>query len=188
MKKINLDNGGFSLAEAIITVAILIYTLVALLVLFNNYSKIYNYQQTKIKIGNSAREAVKELRSAALQANQIVVSHDFFGTIYDTDQDTLVLKIPSIDGSGNIISEKYDYVVFYTTGKNLYRLIEVDAASSRSSGINQISDAVETITFAYDNTNLSLAIKIDADLEMQETSGGQNAVYQLHQKIYLRNK
>ncbi|MFH0930235.1 MAG: hypothetical protein V1814_03220 [Candidatus Moraniibacteriota bacterium] len=188
MKNKNQNNRCFSLAETIIATAILIYVLGALLVVYNNFFKVYSNQQTKIKIGNSAREAVKELQSAALQANQIIVSHDFSGTVYGADQDTLVLKIPSVDGSGNIVSGKFDYAVFYLTGKNLFRLVEADATSSRPSGLNKISDSVSTITFTYNNADLALATKIDVDMEMQKISGGQNVSYQLHQEIYLRNK
>ena len=188
MKKNKRYNRCFSLAETIIATAILIYVLGALLILYNNFFKVYSNQQTKIKIGNSAREAAGELQSAALQANQIIASYDFSGTVYSTDQHTLVLKIPSIDGSGNIVSEKFDYAVFYLIGKSLFRLVEADAASSRPSGLNKISDAVSTITFTYNNADLTLATKIDADMEMQKISGGQNVSYQLHQEIYLRNK
>jgi type II secretory pathway pseudopilin PulG len=188
MKKNKRHNRCFSLAETVIATAILIFVLVALLALFNNFFKTYSSQKTKIDIGNSAREAVKELKNAALQANQIAASHNFSGTTYSSDQYTLVLEIPSIDGSGNIVSGKYDYAVFYLTGTNLYRRIQADAASSRPSALNKISDVVSTITFTYNNADLALATKIDVDMEMQKISGGQNVSYQLHQEIYLRNK
>jgi hypothetical protein len=183
-----LNNRCFSLAETVIATAILIFILVALLALYNNYFKSYNNQEARIAMGGSAREAVKELQSAALQADQIVASHSFSGTTYTTNGNTVILEIPSIDGSGNIIDGKNDYVVFYLTGKNLYRRIEVDAASSRPSGQNKISDVVSTLSFVYDNADLSEATKIETDLEMQKISGGQNVSYELHQETYLRNK
>jgi Tfp pilus assembly protein PilW len=187
MKKKLTNKPGFSLIEAIFASAILIFVLGALVVLYVNFYKFYNRQQVEIKIGDSAREAAKELQSTVLQADQIKASHNFSGTTYTTGQHTVVLEIPSFDSSRNIVSGKYDYAVFYITGKNLYRLVEVDAASSRPSGLNQISDAVDTITFTYDNSDLSQASKIDTDLEMQEASSGQNVTYHLYQEIYLRN-
>ena len=116
-----------------------------------------------------------------------MTSHNFSGTTYSTDQHTLVLEIPSVDGSGNIVSGKHDYTVFHLTGKNLYRLVQADAASSRPSGLNQISDAVAAIIFTYNNSDLSKATKIDANIQMQTISGGQTISYNLHQEIYLRN-
>lgn len=178
---------GFSIIEAIFASAILIFVLGAFAVLYTNFSKFYNRQQAEINIGNSAREAVKELQSAALQANHIIASHTFSGTAYTTGQHIVVLEIPSIDGSGNIVSGKYDYVVFYLTGKNLYRRVEVDAASSRPSGLNKISDSVSMLTFTYNNPNLAQATKIDTDIQMQTVSGSQTISSDLHQEIYLRN-
>jgi hypothetical protein len=187
MKKKRLNKSGFSFIEAIFASAIFIFILTVFVALYANFSKFYDRQQTEIKIGTSAREAVKELQSWALQADQILSSHTFSGTTYSTDQHTLVLELPSIDGAGNIISGKYDFVVFYKSGKNLYKLVQADVSSKRTSGLNQISDAVTALTFTYNNPNLILANKIDSDIQMETTSGGQVISYHLHQEIYLRN-
>jgi hypothetical protein len=187
MKKKRSIISGFSAIEAIFASAILIFVLGVFVALYANFSKFYNRQQTEITIGNSARQAVKELQSAALQANQIITSHSFSGTTYATGEHTLVLEIPSIDSSGNIVIGKHDYAAFYLTGSNFFKLVQADAASNRSSGQNQISDAVSTLTFTYNNANLALANKIDTDIQMQTSSSGQTISYHLHQEIYLRN-
>lgn len=187
MEKKRPNKLGFSLIEAIFALAIFIFVLVTFVVLYINFSKFYDRQQTEIKIGDSAREAVKELQNAALQADQIVASHTFSGTAYSTGQHAVVLEMPSVDGSGNIISGKHDYVVFYVTGGNLFRIVQADAASNRTSGQNQLSDAVSALTFTYNSPNLAEASKIDSDIQMQTTSGGQTVLYHLHQEIYLRN-
>src|SRR4030065_1607532 len=113
--------------EAIITVSILAYIVVALLVLYTNYSKFYRFQQAKINTGGSAREAIKELQNAVLQTDNGMASHNFSGTDYSSGTNSVVLEIPSVDGSGNIVSGKFDYVVFYATGKDLYRRVQADA-------------------------------------------------------------
>jgi uncharacterized protein with LGFP repeats len=188
MKKSRINNRCFSLAEAVISVAVVIYIMVAFLVIYSNYNKFFNRQQAQIEIGNSAREAVKELQSAALQASQIKSSQVISGTTYTTGVHTVVLELSSIDGAGNIISGKFDYAVFYLTGNDLYRRIQVDAASSRHSSLNKLSDSVSTLTFTYDNPNLTLAAKIDTDMQLQATSGKDTLSYHLYQEIYLRNK
>ncbi|MCX6766717.1 MAG: hypothetical protein NT170_02970 [Candidatus Moranbacteria bacterium] len=188
MKKNRFDNRCFSLAEAVISVAVVIFILVAFLVIYSNYNKFFNLQQNEIALGNSGREAVKELQNAALQADKILASQTVSGTTYTTGAHTVVLEIPSIDGSGNIVSGKDDYAVFYLTGKSFYRRIQADAASSRHSGSNKISDSVSALTLTYDNANLAQAKKIDADVQMQMTMNKQTASYHLRQEIYLRNK
>ena len=188
MKKNKLDNRCFSLAEAIISVAVVMYILVAFLVIYSNFDKFFNRQQAEIGMGNSAREAAKELQDDALQADKIMSSQTISGTAYTTGAHTVVLEIPSVDGSGNAISGKYDYAVFYLTGKNLYRRMQADAVSSRRSELNKISNAVSVLTFTYDNSDLAQAAKIDMDLQMQTILGKQIISYHLYQEIYLRNK
>lgn len=173
--------------EALFATAILIFVLVAFVVLYVNFMKFYNRQQTEMKVGDSARRAVKELQSVALQANQIIVSHDFSGTVRSTDQHTLVLELPSVDGSGNIVSGKHDYAAFYKTGNNLYKVMEANEESSRVSSLKQLSDSISTLTFTLNNPNLAQASKIDMDIQLQASSGGQSISYHLLQEIYLRN-
>ena len=188
MKKNEPNNQCFSLAEAVISIAVVIFILVAFLTIYINYDKFLNRQQIQISIGDSGREVVKELQSAALQSDRIMSSQTISGIPYSTDQHTAVLRIPSVDGSGNVISGKNDYAVFYLTGKNFYRRMQADAASSRPSGLNKISDAVSSLNFVYNNSDLAQAAKIDADVQMQATAGKQTVSYHLHQEIYLRNK
>lgn len=188
MKKKKSNESGFSFIEAIFASAILAFVLVAFVVLYINFFKFYNRQQAEMKLGDSARNAVKELQNAALQADKIVASHSFSGTVYVTDQDTLVLEIPSIDGSGNVISGKHDYAVFYKTVENLYKLTEADAASSRPDSLKQLSESVVTLTFTCNNPDLAIANKIDMDIQMQTFLGVQVISYHLYQEIYLRNK
>jgi prepilin-type N-terminal cleavage/methylation domain-containing protein len=187
MQNIKLDKLGFTLIETVIVITIFTIILFTLAGLYISYYQAYNVQQAIIGVASSASTTANELQNAALQADQIIASHTFSSTVYNTDQDTLVLEMPSIDSSGNIISGKYDYVVFYVTGTDLYKLAETDSYSSRQSGLKKLSDTISTITFVYNNINLSQANEINVDMEMQKTSGHKNVPYNLHQKIYLRN-
>lgn len=187
MKKYKLAKRGFSFIEAVMAIAILIFILVALVYLYYSYTKVYYYQQAVQNVSGSASIAANELQSTVMQADHIVASHSFSGHTYTTGQSTLVLEIPSIDSSGNIVSSKYDYAVFYVSGTRLYRLVQSDAASSRPSGLKQLSDVLGNLTLTYNNADLSKADKIDADIQMQTITRGQTVSYSLHQEVYLRN-
>lgn len=187
MKKNKLGKKGFTLIEVIFAVAILILIFAALTYLYNNYYNVYFYQQTSVSVADSAHATMKELQNTALQADKIIASHTFSGNVYNTDQHTLVLEIPSIDGSQNIVSGKYDYAVFYITGTNLYKRVQADAASSRSSGLTTISGMVTALTFTYNNANLSQASEISTDMQVQKAAGKRTVIYHLKQEIYLRN-
>lgn len=188
MQNTALTKQGFTLIETMVTMAIFILISLALGIFYVDYYQVFHTQQALVSVAGSASATANELQNAALQANQILVSHTFSGTAYNTGQNTLVLELPSIDGSGNIVSGKYDYMVFYATSTHLYKLVQADAQSTRPSGLRQLSDTVSTFTFTYNNIDLTQADKIDVDMQMQVVANRQTIPYYLHQAIYLRNR
>lgn len=188
MKKSNSKNRGFSFAEALIALAILIFVLLAMLFIFKNFSGVFSFQQASIRTSGSARTAADEIQSTVLQADKVVETHSFSGNSYDTDGDTLVLEIPAVDGSGNILSGKYDYAVFYVNGTNLYKRVDADGESSRSSETKQLSDTLSSIAFTYDNVDLNLVGKVNVDIQTQARGGRQTVSADLQREMYLRNK
>ncbi len=179
---------GLTLIEAIVTIAIFIVISAALWSFYVNYYQVFHTQQGLVSVAGSASAAANELQNAIWQADQILVSHTFSGTVYNTGQNTLVLELPSIDSSGNIVSAKYDYMVFYATSTHLYKLVQADGQSSRPSGFRQLSDTVSTFTFTYNNADLTQANKIDVDMQLQTVVNRQTIPYHLHQTLYLRNR
>lgn len=187
MKNIKSNKQGFTLFETMIAVFIFIIVSAFLSSLYVNYYRVYYFQQGIVSVAGSASATANELQSAILQADKIVASYDFSGTVYSSGQNILVLEIPSIDSSGNIVSGKYDYAVFYATGNFLYKLVQADVSSSRISGQKQLSNTLSAITFTYNNGDLTQANKIDVDIQTQTVVSNQTIPYHLHQEIYLRN-
>ncbi|MDD3486926.1 MAG: type II secretion system protein [Candidatus Moranbacteria bacterium] len=188
MKRYNFFKKGFTFIEAIAAVAIFIFISVAMVTIYVNYVKAFNYNQAVMKLAGSARSVSSEVEKMVLQSNQIIDSHIFSGNVYTTNSDTLVLELPSIDNSKNIVNGKYDYIVFYIEGSGFYELIQADADSSRVSIERQIAESVKNIVFTYDNSNVVEAKRVDLTLDMQETVNNKMAQYRLDQEIYLRNK
>jgi Tfp pilus assembly protein PilE len=179
---------GFTLLETTITVAIILIISGVLSGFYVNYYRIYHRQQSIFNMVNSASLAANDLQNLVLQASQIITSHSFSGNVYSTDSDTLVLEIPSVDSSGNIISGTYDYVAFYATGTSFYKLIEANAASDRTSEQKRLSNVLSSAVFTYNNTDLSLANKIETEMHFQTTAGGNETIsYSLQPILYLRN-
>lgn len=188
MEKDNPKNQGFSFAESLIAIAILVLVLLAILFVYMNFSRVNSFQQATMKTAESVRTAANEMQKAVLQSRKIAESHSFSGNSYSTDADTLVLEIPAIDGSGNILDGEYDYMVFYTSGTNLYKRVDADADSDRQSGLNQLSDVISSIAFTYDNADLNLASRVNVDIQAQAVGGRQTVNADLQREMYLRNK
>lgn len=179
--------GGVTLVEIMIVVAILAMTLVVLVDLLKRYHVTFQAQEATINTARSASAIITAVRHALLQANHVLASHSFSGTLYTSGANTLVLSLPAVNSSGDVISGKTDYIVFYVSGANAYVLTEADSASNRVSSQRQLSDVVQTLTFTYDNSDFTQVKKVDTDVETRTYIRTQAIQGHLHQQVYLRN-
>lgn len=183
-----MPSRGFTLLESVVIVAISATMLIVLVDLYRAHSGLYNYQKATADTAGSASVTANELQEWVLQANRILTSTTISGTTYTTDSDTLVLEVPSIDGSGNAITSTYDFVVFYINGTKLSRILSPNAASSRTSSTKTLSVNLSSLSLTYNTASAAAATQIIADIRTDSTEGRMDAQYQLTQKLYLRNQ
>lgn len=179
---------GFTLLEIVVIIAISSVMLIVLVDLYRAHSSLYNYQKATADTAGSASLVANELQEWALQANRILTSTTYSGTTYTTDSDTLVLEIPSIDSAGNAITATYDFVIFYTSGTNLYRILSPNVGSARTSHIKTLTTNLSSLSLIYNDASVSSATRITADIRTSSIEGRMDAQYQLTQKLYLRNQ
>ena len=178
---------GFTLIEIIVVVAIVGIMAVTGVSLLYVYMKTFQSQEATIITAGSAGAVLTEVENALMQANQVLASHSFSGTLYSAGSQTLVLSLPAVDGSGSVISGKTDYMVFYASGTNVYWLTQADAASSRVSVLKRLSNVLQSVTFTYDNVDFTQVKKVDTDVQTQTQAAGKTIQSHLHQQVYLRN-
>lgn len=178
---------GFTLVETVITFGISVMALIALVNLFFVFNAIYGYQQAFMATAGSAGAAMNALEAAVLPASQVLASRDLGGTAYASDADTLVLELPSIDGTGAVIAGAKDYVAFYASGATLYRLTEAAALSARLPGTKQLSTTLSSLSFTYDDADFTRVTNVTADIETQAQFKQQTVQSRLFERMYLRN-
>ncbi len=181
-------NRGFTLIETFIVIALSTIAMVALTNLFLIFNSVYGYQQAFMAAAGSAGGAMNAFEAAVLPADQVLASHTFGGTTYSSSANTLVLSLPAVDSSGNIIAGTEDYVAFYSSSTNLYRLTAAGAGSSRISGQKQLSTTLSSITFTYDNADFTKVTNVTADITTQSQFKQQTVQGHLNEQLYLRNK
>lgn len=180
-------NAGFTLLEIVIIVGVSTLIVLALIPLYSGYIRTYSYTTAVGDTAGSAAATANELQKWVLQSNRIVTNTTISGTLYTTSSTTLALELPSIDSSGAIIASAYDYVVFYSSGTKLYRLLSSNAGSSRVSGTKTLSTTLSSLTFTYNNASPTSADAITVVMHMVGSASHQTAAYELIQKLYLRN-
>jgi prepilin-type N-terminal cleavage/methylation domain-containing protein len=178
---------GFTLVETLIVIFLFSLIMLAVVDLYVGFNKSYSKQSASINTSLSAAALVDEVKRLALQANAVVASRAFNGVTHTSSATTLVLSLPSIDASGNILSAKYDYAAFYLTGSTTYRILEVDASSARPSGSRKLSDVVSDLLFTYNNVTPSLATMVTVDATTSSIAEQQLFQTHLTQRINLRN-
>ena len=178
---------GITLVETVIVIGITTLALFALTNLFLVFNTTYGYQQAVIATARSAGSAMNALEAAVLPASEVLVSRDFSDTAYASATTTLVLELPAVDGSGDMLPGAYDYIVFYTSDGTLYRLTEADAGSARTSGLKLLSTTLNSLAFTYDNSDFTKITKVAADLTTRVFYKQQEVQSHLTGQWYLRN-
>jgi hypothetical protein len=178
---------GFTLVETLIVIGISVIAFIALVNLFLLFNSVYGYQNAFIAGAGSAGNAMTAFETAIPQASHALASHDFSGTVYASDADTLVLELPAIDGSGNILPGMSDHIVFYASGTVLYRLTLAGAGSVRVPGTKVLSTTLFSLSFIYDDADFTKVTNVTAEIETRSAYKEQTVASTLREQLYLRN-
>lgn len=173
------NSKGISLPEILlgtVIAAVLGGILVNLLISTN---ALFFDQSIKLKQGLSLNQASKEITTLIKSSAGISSQYPPAGTAdYTTNANTLVLKLPSVNQSGEVIEQVFDYAVLSKdpgSPKILRKKIFVDQVSYRNAEDKVLSTVLEDLTFVYlDSSNLSVspaeAVRINFTIDLSENS------------------
>lgn len=181
---------GITLIEIVITVSI---TMVIGLVLANillNSTSLQVQEEAKVSQGLGLNDALFKIRSTAKSAYAVAISYPETPPVqYTSSPSELVLKIPTIDVSGNMIKGSFDYFVYYTTTNFLKEKVFPSPQSKLKSSDQILARNVSKVTFDYLDINnnvvsptatakikISLQLTEQAGLEKQESISTSEAV------------
>jgi len=158
--RIKINNRGITLIETMIGLAIS-----ALLVVILSYClvivlRLNEAQKTVSALTSSTDRGIYRISSNIQQSSQILSDAVISGTTHTTSSSALVLKIPTVNSSGQIISGSYDTVVYRRNPSDLSELQEItdaETGSARFDGTHLIARFVTNLLFRYNNSNYSLA-------------------------------
>lgn len=178
---------AFTLIETVIVIALASIMLVAISFLIGNFYRSTSQEQGVGQATRAASAAIRDMETLIGSAAAVVQNQTISGTMYSTATTTAVVAIPSIDSSGNVISNTYDYAVFYLSGSTLYRILAPNASSARKGSTKMLAANVTALTFTYDSTDYTLITTVTTDLQTQTTIRGTVITAHQKEKIYLRN-
>lgn len=143
---------GLTLLEILVAMGISMVAGMLLLTIITNSLGLYNQQSSKLEQGLNINDALVQVRNNIKSSSGIASTFSSGGDSYSIGATQLILKIPSIDSSNNIISETYDYYVYYLDS-NKFRFKSYPNAQSVRKPQNQIlSTLTDSLKFQYFNS------------------------------------
>ena len=161
--------------------------MLAITQLYVMYGRVIESQQASIEMMLGGSSIMDTARAAGLQAGQVVASHSFSGTTYATGATTVVFELPAVDISGGIVPGAYDYIAVFSSGSNVYRLVDAAAESARISEQTLLTDVLGALSFSYDNPDFPSATRVTVDATTSIRVRGVAAEAHFYEQIYLRN-
>lgn len=125
-----------------------------IIAIFVQNTGVYNNQQAKITQGLNINDAITNINSNIRQSYFVADSYPIQNPLYNSNQTTLILALPSLDQNSNPIDQKYDYVVTSPDSSNPQILREQlfpDPLSSRSAYSKVLTSNLLSISFTYTN-------------------------------------
>lgn len=189
---------GVSLVEILVAVGISSLLLASVSTINLLASQTSEYGTTYMATHAGTRQGIDWMTQDIRWANQILSSITISSTLYTTADDTIVLEIPSIDSSGNVIAETNDYVVYHLNSEDntiLERILDAHEDSSRSDATKTIAQNVSALGFSANGTGLAsvsdvtVLSQVEIALTTQKTAASGKLVNDsLNSVIDFRNK
>ncbi len=182
---------GFTLIELLIfiTVGVLIFLVIGQI--FIVQIRQGDRAAAIADISRSANTGIERVREYAQSANTIVASKNISGTIYNSDDNTLILELPSIDGSGNLLPSAVDTVLFIRNALSpalLEMTIVPGTGSARPAGTRIIANFVDSLEFRYNKEAVADASAIDILLITSKLFREETLTAETGARVDIRNK
>lgn len=143
-----MDKKGFTLIELQVASLITLITVIAVISLYIFSWRSFTIGNTLLDVYSNSRNASGWLMRDVRCAAQIEPSCTSDGTTYTTSDNVIVLMVPSIDASGNVISSRYDHIIYRLQGSDLYRIVRKDSSSSRPNENRVVARYCTSLTFS----------------------------------------
>ncbi len=181
---------GFTLLEVIVVIGVLAILIVFLLGIVIANSRFYSNQSGEIGAISSTREISNRITEYTRAAVMALATTTYSSILYTADSDTLILQVPSIDASFNIISATYDNVIITRDTGNSSRLVLVvdpNASSARKSRDLELTSNLASTTFTYIPASPPSTDRVDYLIKVI-MGGSSPASEYIEGSVTLRNK
>lgn len=185
---------GFTLIEVLVAAATAsVAGILLITVLVQNNGLVYD-QSAKVSQSLNLNDAASNINDLVKNASAIAATNLIGSPTYTTNSSTLVLSLPSLDASGNIISDTFDYAVITkdTNPQVLKKIVFKSPSSTRRVENIVLAGKLDSVVFSYldDNGNTvspTAATKVNYTINLKQKIGVGNEQSSASGEINLRN-
>jgi len=185
------DRRGITLLEALVSVSLVTIISLVLMGLFIGHVRISRLVSANADLLNQRTQLEQDFDRFIHLATRVVDSAIVNGTSYTSGLDTLVLEIPSIDGSGFVIADQFDQLAYYldpADPSSLKVTFQPGGASSRLNVTKSLGNSVDSVQYFYDSPSPVNASLINVKVNLQQPIFGKKRIIYLNTLMHLRNK
>ncbi len=178
---------GFTLVELLVSIAILAIVSLVTVTIYVTGLKNTQIEAQKANLQSDNKTVLEKIAADTRDATAVVSTKD----TYTSSSTTLILSVPAIDSSQEIIysGENFvlDYIIYTLSGGVLQKIVIANISSSRESigPVNILGNC--TINFNY-TPDLATASEVEITLTNQATAGKKLLTSTNTTKSKLRNK
>jgi hypothetical protein len=176
--------------ETIVVVGVMALIMLIISQIFVLNYEMFFRQSLRTDNETGAILAARSISQLSRGAIAVEASHDFSGTVHTSSDSTLVLKMPAVDGSDNIIAGVYDYAAFYrdpTDATKIFIVTDPGSGSVRQLSARRLTSYNDTLIFRYNAATITAADRISVLLINQQTRRGATVTNRAWTSIFLRN-
>jgi prepilin-type N-terminal cleavage/methylation domain-containing protein len=148
---------GFSLIEMLIAISIGLLLLTAVFSIDIFAKKNYIISSAFMEAHGGVRNAMDWIVKDIRWAKQIMASKTIGSTVYTTGDHELILEVPSLDSSGDIIDNAYDYIIYHINSADPEKLERIVSANGpgRGNETRVVTSCLNTMSLSSGGMGLS---------------------------------
>jgi len=190
-RPVRRPSAGLSLMEMMVVIGIMMYLLLIITQIFALNYDIFAKQSKRTDNEVGAILAAKTISQMARGALDVEASRTMSGTTYTSSDSQLVLRLPAVNASNDIIAGVYDYVGFYrstTETTKIFAVTEAGSGSIRKSGTRLVTAYNTALIFRYNNPALTGANRVSLFVVNTQTQRNITLTTRGWTSIFLRNR
>lgn len=184
-----MNNKGFTLIESLIVIAV---SVIIFLIVATTFATLWRLSQTNLsafETKSQAGIALQKISELIEGSDSVLQSRTINGTPYQTGENVLALKMPSVTDAGEIIPASFDYVAFAISSTSiLVADFEKAPSSSRPQGQVILSNLASALNFRYNSSSSTDINTIEIFIETAKSAYDSIKISTLSTVAKLKNK